>query len=461
LIVRLVLLVLLGLISAATHAPELARGPPNDPLFVAQWPLENVGALEAWRYTQGSPDIVIAVLDDGVQLDHPDLAPNIASPGRDFTTDPPGSDASPKGSADRHGTAVAGVAAARGGNALGVSGICPLCRILPVRVYGSSNLGTAAAFRYAIEQGADVITNSWGYAQALPSGADDAVRAAIESAARDGRAGRGALIVFGMTNESVDNCTGPHADIAALPSVVAVGVVNHNDALGGSGFGQCLDLVAPAKPNDRSTIGVPTTDRTGTAGHIEGDYYTGFGGTSAAAPLVAGVAGLLLSLNPELTREDLQRLLTGTADKIDPEHADYDAAGFSERAGYGRVNAARALVPNVAVRVVPERVHAGESFSITVTASAPFGLELVEWSAHDSGTPSLDSAHRQALRGEVVRSVTWTGLVADHPGTLTFGARACDGHAAAPLPGYPHCASARMAAGATLQVVEHGDGLPR
>jgi subtilisin family serine protease len=471
LIVRLVSLALLGAISAA--AVELrARHVPNDPLFAAQWPLENTGqgggsagadvdAPEAWSYTRGSPDVVIAVLDDGVDLDHPDLAPNMLSSGRDFTADPPGSDARPKASADRHGTAVAGIAAARGGNGLGISGICPLCKILPVRVYGTSNLGTAAAFRYAIEQGADVIVNAWGYAHALPLGADDVVRDAIETAAREGRDGRGALIVFGVTNESVDNCTGPSADIASLPSVVAVGVANHNDELGGSGFGPCLDLVAPAKPQDRSTIGVPTTDRTGMAGHTEGDYYTGFGGTSAAAPLVAGVAGLLLALNPTLTREDLQRLLTSTADKIDPEHAAYDATGFSERAGYGRVNAARALVPNVHIRVAPERVRTGEGFSITVTASAPLGLDFVEWSALDSGVSRLDSVHRRALRGEAVHSATWDGLAIDRPGTFTFRADACDVRLATPVPGYPHCASEGATARATVQVVEQADGLPR
>src|SRR6185436_12936157 len=109
--------------------------------------------------------------------------------------------------------------------------------------------------------GADVITNSWGYAPSAAgpgsdpgasrrrgaAAVDAAVRDAIDSAAREGRGGRGTLIVFGMTNEAVDNC-GAHADISALESVIAVGVSDRDDRVGGSGFGACMDLVAPAKP---------------------------------------------------------------------------------------------------------------------------------------------------------------------------------------------------------------------
>lgn len=346
---------------AAGADPEVPRGAsaPNDPLFSQQWPLENrehpgtgdVGALGAWDYTRGSPDVLIAVLDDGVELDHPDLAANIASPGRDFGTDPPGADASPKTPADRHGTAVAGIVAARGDNGLGVTGICPLCRILPIRVEGASSAALAAAFYYAVEQGADVITNSWGRDPRARVGADPALRAAIDFAARSGRGGLGTLVVFAVPNDAVDACTSERADPAALPGVFAVGAANHRDEVGGAAFGDCVDVVAPTKPADRSTVGVPTTDRTGLAGHTADDYYLDFGGASAAAPLVAGIAGLMLSADPGLTREELEAILVRTADKIDPVHAAYDSNGFSRRAGYGRVNAARA------VRTVVERSH--------------------------------------------------------------------------------------------------------
>jgi subtilisin family serine protease len=454
------------------------RHTPNDPLFPAQWPLDNAGqggarradlaggdvdAPEAWSYTRGSPDVLIAVLDDGVQLDHPDLATSIAGPGRDFAAERPTADASPRTSADRHGTSVAGIIAAVGDNGLGVSGICPRCRVLPIRVSGSSNLGTAAAFRYAVEQGADIVTNSWGYSRSVPfTAADAAVRDAIDTAARDGRAGRGALIVFGMTNESVDNCSGPNADISSLDSVLAVGVANHNDEVGGSGFGACMDLVAPAKPKDRSTIGVPTTDRTGIDGHTADDYYTAFGGTSAAAPLVAGIAGLLLSLNPELTRSDLVRILEHTADKIDPGDAAYDAVGFSMRAGHGRVNAARALVPTVTIAIAPARVAVDEPFSVTIAASAPFGLDRVSWSGRATGVAELDAPHERTLAGERYRSVTWSGLTVDAPGVFTLAADARDLRYAEPPSGYPHRASERAAEPTVqLTVFERSDAVSR
>jgi subtilisin family serine protease len=438
---------------------------PNDPLFGSQWALENAGEAEggdvdapqAWAHTLGSPAITIAVLDDGVQLDHPDLRPNIAGVGRDFTVYPPVEGAHPRDAADRHGTAVAGIAAARGDNGLGISGICPRCKILPVRVHGSSNLGIAEAFRYAVAQGADVITNSWGYAPRTSrrgeSAVDEAVRDAIDSAARDGRGGRGTVVVFGMTNEAVDNC-GTHADISALESVVAVGVSDHNDRIGGSGFGACMDLVAPAKPERRGTAGSATTDRAGVDGYADGDYFTVFGGTSAAAPLVAGIAGLLLSLNPELTRADLTRILEHTADKIDPAHAAYDAAGFSERAGHGRVNAARALTPGVKIEVTPSRVAAGEPFSVTVTASAPLGLRSVSWRGSAVGDGAVEVSRLQALAGEAYSSMTWQGLVIERPGTYAFEAFVEGLPAAEPAAGYPH--GARTAAGetASLTVVE-------
>jgi subtilisin family serine protease len=451
-----------------------SRYTPDDPLFPEQWPLENVGqagaraldagagagdvdAAEAWSYTLGSPDVLIAVLDDGVQLDHPDLAANVADVGRDFTVDPPRAGAEPKDADDRHGTAAAGVAAAVGGNGIGVSGMCPRCRILPIRIHGSSNLGIAAAFRYAMEQGADIVTNSWGYARSAPAAADAAVRDAIDTAAREGRAGRGALIVFGMTNERVDNCSGEHLDISSLESVVAVGVADHDDVLGGSGFGPCMDLVAPAKPKSRSTIGVTTTDRTGLAGHAAGEYYASFGGTSAAAPLVAGIAGLLLSLNPDLGRDDLQRILEHTADKIDPLTARYDAAGFSMRAGYGRVNAASALVPSVTVAVTPQHVRAGEPFSVTVTASAPLGLDSVWWSA-PGARGSFASPQRRSLDGEFVASLTWPNLTIDSPGTFAFLADARDVRYAEPRTGYPHRATERAPPPAAyLTVFERSD----
>jgi subtilisin family serine protease len=295
----------------------------------------------------------------------------------------------------------------------------------------------------------------------VPFAADAAVRDAIDSAARYGRDGRGALVVFGMTNEPIDNC-GEDGDISSLDSVLAVGVSNHRDEVGGSGFGPCMDVVAPSKPRDRSTIGIVTTDRTGLDGHTADDYFTGFGGTSAAAPLVAGIAGLLLSLNPALGRADLQRILEHTAEQIDVAHVTYDAAGFSERAGHGRVSAARALVPTVAIAVTPAVVQVGQPFGITVTASAPFGIASVWWFGQGTGLPDLDAPHVRTLDGEYVRTVTWSGISIDAPGEYSFGADARDRDRAAAPEGYPHRAGERAPAPlAHLTVLEHANAFSR
>jgi subtilisin family serine protease len=455
--------------SAAAQTPEsFRRHVPNDPMFARQWPLDNSGqgggavdadvdAPEAWAITRGAPSIVIAVLDDGVQLDHPDLAPNIAAAGRDFRAGAAHATAAPREVTDRHGTAVAGVVAARGDDGIGVTGICPRCSLLPIGVDGVDNAvsaATADAVRYAVSQGADVINLSWGYARAHAPPADAALRSALEDAATRGRGGRGTLIVVGATNDAVDNCAGSTLDLAALDSVLAVGVADFRDRIGGAGYGSCIDVLAPSTPEGKTTLGVLTTDRTGIDGHTGGDYHETFGGTSAAAPLVAGIAGLLLSLNPELTRSEVQQLLEQTADKIDAANADYDARGFSPRAGFGRVNAARALVPNAAIVVTPSTVHVGEPFSVTVTASAPFGLDSISWSIE---SVSASSRERQ-LGGQVFEATTFDGVTLDRAGEFVLAADARDRRYASPLPGYPHSASQTgRSATAVLTVIERGE----
>lgn len=457
--------------SALAQAPDSPpRHVPNDPLFARQWPLDNFGqgggavdadvdAPEAWAITRGSPSILIAVLDDAVQLDHPDLAPNIATAGRDFREALPRETAAPREITDRHGTAVAGVAAARGDDGIGATGVCPQCSLLPISVDGADNaisVATGDAVRWAAAQGAAVINLSWGYARARrhTPPADAALRAALEAAATGGRGGRGTLIVVGVTNDAVDNCAGPTRDLAALDSVLAVGVADFRDRIGGAGYGPCLDLLAPSTPEGITTLGVLTTDRTGLDGHTGGDYHETFGGTSAAAPLVAGIAGLLLSLNPELTRSELIDLLEQTADKIDAANAGYDARGFSDRAGFGRVNAARALLPNAGVAVTPSTVHVGEPFSVTITASAPFGLDAVSWLVE--GEPA--TSHERKLDGQVFESAIFEGVTLDRAGTFVLAADARDRRYASALPGYPHTASAAgRSATAVLTVVERDE----
>jgi subtilisin family serine protease len=202
---------------------------PNDPLFPSQWHLNNTGQgggtagadahlPGAWDVTTGSSTIVIAVIDDGAEMTHEDLAANIfTNPGEiagdgidndgngyiddvhgwDFSNND--NDPSPMSVDDNHGTSVSGVAAARGNNGIGVSGACPNCRILPVKVFSPSFVGDTAAanaIRYAASF-ADVLNNSWGGGS--PS---STIQSAIQWATTNGRGGKGSVVLFASGNSA-------------------------------------------------------------------------------------------------------------------------------------------------------------------------------------------------------------------------------------------------------------------
>jgi subtilisin family serine protease len=416
---------------------------PNDPRFNDQWHLNNTGqnggsvdadidAPEAWDHALGAANIIIAVLDDGIQWNHPDLTGNVVAGGRDFTANPPDNDPSPGGADnDNHGTTASGVAAAVGNNNVGVSGVCPECGLLPIRMFGGSLIDHADAFDY-VANTAWVISNSWGYDIGVP--ATDDVVDAINNASVNGRGGLGAVVLFAMTNLNVDNCVQPTPDISALANVIAVSRSNRWDQIDGAGFGPCMDVIAPGRD-------IWTTDRTGNNGYVNGDYVAKLG-TSYSTPLTAGIAGLLLDINPNLTREQVQAIIEETAEKIDAANANYDANGFSNTAGHGRVNAHRAVVPTVKISVSPTVVDKGEPFSVTLTASAPHGLAALWWFGQGTGIPHIDQAHwHNVAGGEPVYTQTWSAVTIDSKGTYTLAANARDVLYPNPGDGYPHQAS--------------------
>lgn len=361
---------------------------PNDPLFGNQWHLNNAGpaaatitidadidAPLAWSISRGTnAGIVIAVIDLGFDNAHVDLAPNAwVNPGEtagnnidndgnglvddvngwDFTpcdaVAPPGPGCGDNTLAgNRHGTAVAGVAAARGDNGIGVSGSCPNCQIMFIRL-PNTDFYQGRAFDYARSEGAHVITNSWGFAIGNPC--TTTLCGAINNAATLGRGGLGSVVLFAMNNPNVNDCQVVNPDISSIPNVIAVSRSNSLDEFDDSGFGNCMDVLAPSYDGFTTrTLGITTTDVTGAGGYDPGDYTSSFNGTSSATPLTAGVAALLLDVNTGLTRLQVQRLLQDTADKIEPGAGAYaDTTGFSAPAGdnathgYGRINAYEAL----------------------------------------------------------------------------------------------------------------------
>jgi len=375
---------------------------PNDPFFPNQWHHDNAGASggtvdadvdspEAWDLELGDPGVVVAVVDSGFDANHPDLTANLwANPGEtagngmdddgngrvddvsgwDFTgcdafpTPPAASCGDANVTGGNHGTAVAGLVAARGDNNTGVSGACPRCRIMLIR-RASTDFGEGLMFGYLRQEGADISTNSWGFAIGTPCSTN--LCTAINTAAT-----AGVLTFFAMNNANVNDCSGSFPDISSLASVVAVSASSNQDRkVTESAFGNCMELLGPTHRGYgggtpyTGTLNIATTDRVGTAGYnntslvgaacpstepANRDYTLCFGGTSAATPTTAGIAALALSADTTLTRQQLQRLLQDTADKTQDSAGAYATeTGFSSPAsgnathGWGRVNSFEAV----------------------------------------------------------------------------------------------------------------------
>ncbi|HET6469338.1 MAG TPA: S8 family serine peptidase [Geminicoccaceae bacterium] len=342
------------------------------PVDAAQWHLRTVHARDAWATTLGSPKVAVAVLDDGVDVDHPNLKARIKrrpdpneprdKHGRDFfvAEDAPDHfDPRPKRfkapydvmtGNDIHGTPCAGVIAARG-TSEGMRGIAPNCRVLPVKVFHADDLAVEArvadAIRYAMLF-ADVLSCSWSG----PRSPD--IEAALADGAT-GRDGRG-VPVFAATGNSHPDMTGVSYP-AASPHAIGVGAsTDRNDIAHYSQRGPEVSVVAPSSGGNRAitTTDVSYRDRgfnlgNAGAGGVSGLHTNSFGGTSSATPLAAGIAALMLSASSELTRDQVKQLLQQTAAKIGPAGS-YDANGFSQIYGFGCVNAAAAVAAAQAAR---------------------------------------------------------------------------------------------------------------
>jgi len=350
--------------------PELIRERERKVAFGPQWHLRETmvdGQLidahasveEAWDLSEGE-GTVIAVIDDGVDIDHEEFRARggVVAP-RDATERV--DDPRPKFDFDMHGTACAGVAC--GSGAHGASGVAPAAAVMPIRL--SSGLGSmneADAFFWAADNGADVISCSWGpvdgqwwnpadpvHDQVVPL--PDSTRLALEYATDSGRDGRGCVIAWaaGNGNESADN-----DGYASSDRVMAIAACNdRNTRSAYSDFGYAVWCAFPSSdPDSELTPGIWTTDRLAGLGYNPGDvelgdgvgnYTNSFGGTSSSCPGVAGIAALMLSVDPALHWDDCANMIAASCDRIDEVNAEYDADGHSFLYGYGRANARKAL----------------------------------------------------------------------------------------------------------------------
>ncbi len=351
------------------------RFAPNDPKYPDQWHLHNTGqkgtaagvdvrADEAWDITRGSPDVIVAIHDDGVDLDHPDLAPNLA-PISPINWPDDWQALRDKGQFGGHGTSCAGVAAAKGDNGIGVSGACPDCRILPALLglstaggaFQVSDADIAQHFKDITDAGAAVISNSWGIQTGDARFADSSFPSpdiamvtadALDYAETKGRGGKGTVVLFAAGNDN-----SPLDSTAAYKTVIAVGAVDDGGLKAYySNHGPELDIAAPSSGGlaGITTTSIPYGGNGGTTDN--------FGGTSSACPLVAGVVGLMLSANPALTAKDVRDILQKTATKIDPAQGAYDASGMSEVYGAGLVNAYTAVAMSKGLCKTPAECQA-------------------------------------------------------------------------------------------------------
>ncbi|NCG57038.1 MAG: PKD domain-containing protein [Proteobacteria bacterium] len=325
--------------------PEMAT--PNDSLYANQWDMNNTGQTggtpgadmhmsEAWDISTGSASIVVAIIDEGVDVDHPDLIANMVTGFDAVTADP-----TPEGvpgnanSGDGHGTCCAGIVAADGNNGLGVTGVTWNSKIMPIRI-GFGNFWTQTdwiidGLTWPVDNGADVLSNSWG-----GGGASTAIQNAVSYGTTTGRGGLGCPNFFASGNDN-----GGVSYPAAYPEAIAVGASSPCDerkspsscdgeTWWGSNFGSTLDFVAPGPLTT-------TVDIAGSGGYSSGDYTTSFNGTSSATPHAAGAGALLLAVAPGLTESEVRTLMRQTADdQVGPPSE--DTPGFDIYMGYGRVN---------------------------------------------------------------------------------------------------------------------------
>ncbi len=272
---------------------------PNDTYWGRQWGASRIRAPAAWSLTAGAPDVVVAVLDTGVDPSHPDLQGALTA-GRNFVRG--GTDVSDD---HGHGTAVAGVVGARTDNGRGIAGVCGGCRIMPVKVLDHEGVGTGSAIAqgitWAADGGADVINLSIS-----GTSVSGLVRDAVAYAR-----GKGAVVVAAAGNEGLTAATVP----ASYEGVISVAASDPNDRrYSFSNHGTWVDVAAPG-----CTVSLWPGGR----------YVDDFCGTSTSAPFVAGIAGLLRSRHPSLPVTAVEQAITSTAVPVGSwvRHGRVDAAG--------------------------------------------------------------------------------------------------------------------------------------
>jgi len=346
---------------------------PNDPDFPLQYSLNNVGqnvqgvvgaddadidAVEAWALTSGAGQVVIAVLDAGVSYVHPDLAQKLED-GYNSTGSGDSDDASDP--YNSHGTHVAGIAAANSNNGVGMTGVSWGSPIMPIKIANAlgftSDVWMGDGLVWAADEGASVAVISFG----LDSGSSF-LQAAIQYAHA-----QGVVICASTGNTGQPGVKYP----AHYPETIAVGATDSVDNLAPfSTTGPEVTLTAPG-----DNIFSTWDDANSAPG------YRFESGTSAAAPVVAGVAALVRSADPTLSPDEVRDVMKNSAQ-------DLGAPGFDVQFGYGRVNANRAVSLALGIRVCPADVNLSGNVDFSDFAAwlDAYNHDRIEADQNESGT---------------------------------------------------------------------------
>ena len=378
---------------------------PDDDLFEHQWHLRNNGivtdvdwrlkagadakVVDAWTRmgSMGSNQVVIAVIDNGFDLSHPDLKDKIHKPFDLWTQSSRVEQGDPRFT---HGTPCASVALSAS-NGQGIVGAAPHAKFMPISGTSFSLRATEQMFDYCIKNGADVISCSWGTTDPAFN-LSPMKEEVIAKVAREGRNGRGCVVVYAVGNDDLDFVS----FYSAHPDVIAVAATTSKDEHATySNRGREVTISAPSNGDwpiiaarawwDEGVSWETGDFRYWRDGRARGERYKHFGGTSSACPLVAGICALILSVNPELTAKQVKEIITTTADKVGSP-TEY-VNGHSVKYGYGRINADRAIAEAIRRRdsetatepIVETHVASGRGlfrFNVARQESKGFGVQI-------------------------------------------------------------------------------------
>ena len=342
-----------GVLGVSSEKKARVLYTPNDPDLHLQWGLDAVNAYNAWDITRGNHSVVVAVLDTGIDWNHPDLAANMWDDGSGYhgyniidgnrlPMDDNINSYDDNGiwmpdTYTYHGTHVAGVVGAVSDNNEGIAGMAQI-QLMAVKVMNDSGEGTdsyvASGIRWAVDHGADVITMSLGV-----EGMSTTLNNMINYASN-----HGVVLVAASGNSDSSQVSYP----AAYPKVIAVGAVDSSERRASfSNYGDDLDVMAPG-------VSIFSTQA--------GTSYQQLSGTSTAAPYVAGLAALMLTVNPLLTPAEIGDIINSTA-------RDILISGYDTVSGWGIIDAFAAVEqisnPTVTITEYPEYADINSTFSIT------------------------------------------------------------------------------------------------